>query len=153
DIAEWRRDSHRHVHRRGPDGFDTAIRRQHAVQKTRRCIVSGTNAVLFNRVTSRRLRIYLAVAFVAVCACRPAFAQTDLAGSWVSLQHEDGLERGAGPSQVDYTGLPLNEEGRAKALSYSPSQFAMIERQCAFWPPHYIVMGPWGLRIWPQLDP
>jgi hypothetical protein len=97
--------------------------------------------------------MWLALVAMTAATAEPAFAQFDLAGSWVSIQHEDALERGAGPYQVDYTGIPLNEEGRAKALSYSASQYAMLERQCAFWPPHYIVMGPWGLRTWPELDP
>ena len=29
----------------------------------------------------------------------------------------------------------------------------MIERQCVGWPPHYIVMGPFGLKIWNDTDP
>ena len=58
-----------------------------------------------------------------------------------------------GPYAVDYTGLPLNEEGRARALSYSASQFGVIEHQCGFWPPHYLVMGPFGMKIWNQTDP
>lgn len=104
--------------------------------------------------TLKRLSTWLAGTALAMAAtCAPVSAQTDLSGSWVSIQHEDALERGAGPYQVDYTGLPLNDEGRAKALSYSATQYSMIERQCAFWPPHYIVMGPFGLRIWPELDP
>ena len=103
--------------------------------------------------TLHRRSTWLAFVFLTAATCTSASAQTDLAGSWMSIQHEDALERGNGPYQVDYAGLPLNEEGRARALSYSASQYSMLERQCAFWPPHYIVMGPWGLRIWPQLDP
>ena len=80
----------------------------------------------------------------------PASAQVELAGSWAARNHEnlsgDGLP-------VDYTGLPLNEEGRTKALSYSESQLAMIERQCQGWPAFYFVQGPFGLRIWSDIDP
>ena len=39
-----------------------------------------------------------------------AFAQIDLTGSWVALQHEDIMERQPGPDAVDYLGLPINEE-------------------------------------------
>ena len=52
------------------------------------------------------------------------------------------LERGPAPMPVDYTGLPLNDEGRARRLSYNESQLAMIERQCEGWPPFYLVHGP-----------
>ena len=59
---------------------------------------------------------------VASTSAAAAFAQVDLSGTWGAINHEDGLERGAGPYAVDYTALPLNAEGRAKALSYSASQ-------------------------------
>jgi metallo-beta-lactamase class B len=29
----------------------------------------------------------------------------------------------------------------------------VIEHQCGFWPPHYLVMGPFGMKIWNQTDP
>ena len=67
-------------------------------------------------------------------ATASAFAQVELAGSWAARNHEDALERGPGPYAVDYTGLPLNDEGRARALSYSASQLGVIERQCGMWP-------------------
>ena len=86
-------------------------------------------------------------------ASQSAFAQVDLSGSWAARNHEDALERGAGPYAVDYTGLPLNEDGRAKALSYSASQYSMIERQCAMWPPFYLVLGPFGMKIWNDTEP
>ena len=47
----------------------------------------------------------------------PADAQIDLSGNWVSRQHEDWEERGPGPEVVDYLGLPINEEARARALA------------------------------------
>ncbi len=37
-------------------------------------------------------------------------------------------------------------------MSYSASQFGVIEHQCGFWPPHYLVMGPFGMKIWNQTD-
>jgi hypothetical protein len=95
------------------------------------------------------IRTSLAAALVWACAA-PAFAQMELAGSWAARNHEflsgDGLP-------VDYTGIPLNEEGRTKALSYSESQLAMIERQCQGWPVFYMVQGPFGLKIWTETDP
>jgi hypothetical protein len=82
----------------------------------------------------------------------PARAQVELSGSWAARNHEDALERGAGPYAVDYTGLPLNDDAREKALSYSASQLGMIERQCGLYPPHYIALGPFGLKIWNETD-
>jgi metallo-beta-lactamase class B len=100
-----------------------------------------------------RLRTWLVLLVVTSAPSGVAFAQTDLSGTWAAINHEDGLERGAGPYAVDYTALPLNDDGRAKALSYSASQFGVIEHQCGFWPPHYLVMGPFGMKIWNQTDP
>ncbi len=83
----------------------------------------------------------------------PAFAQVDLSGSWAAKSHEDAMERLAGPYAVDYTGLPLNEWGRARALSYSQSQLSMPERVCLFYPPFYLVLGPFGIKMWNETDP
>jgi hypothetical protein len=83
----------------------------------------------------------------------PAFAQTELTGTWVARNHEDALERGPGPYAVDYTGLPLSDEARARALAYSASQMSMIERQCALYTQEYLVLGPFGLTIWSETNP
>ena len=87
-----------------------------------------------------------------LAAAAPARAQVELSGSWAARNHEDALERGAGPYAVDYTGVPLNDDAREKALSYSASQLGMIERQCGLYPPHYIALGPFGLKIWNETD-
>lgn len=83
----------------------------------------------------------------------PAFAQVDLAGSWAAPRHEDIPERAPGPHPVDFTGLPLNQEGRARALAYSTSIISMTERQCAPYTPAYLFYGPFGLNIWNVTDP
>jgi len=83
----------------------------------------------------------------------PVFAQIDLSGSWVALNQEDMMGRMAGPYPDDYTGLPLNEWGRARALSYSQSQLSMPERICAFYPPTYLVIGPFSLKVWNETEP
>jgi hypothetical protein len=83
----------------------------------------------------------------------PGFAQIDLSGSWQAINHEDSMERGGGPYAVDYTGLPLNENGRARALSYSESQISMPERICAFYTPFHLMQGPFGLKIWNETEP
>ncbi len=81
---------------------------------------------------------------------RSAFAQFELVGSWAARNTED-ISRDSYP--VDYVGLPLNDEGRTRALTYNESQLAMIERQCEGWPQFYFVQGPFGLRIWSDTDP
>jgi hypothetical protein len=95
------------------------------------------------------------VVLIVVGASRPALAQPqyDLSGSWAARNHEDALERMGGPYPVDYTGLPLSAEGREKALAYSESQLSMIERQCTGWPPFYLALGPFGMKIWNETDP
>jgi hypothetical protein len=79
-----------------------------------------------------------------------ALAQTELSGSWTPRNTED-ISRDSYP--VDYLGLPLNSEGRTKALSYNEGQLAMVERQCEGWPAVYFVQGPFGLKIWSDTDP
>lgn len=83
----------------------------------------------------------------------PVFAQVDLAGNWVAKQHQDWEERGPGPEAVDYLGLPINAEARAKALLYQPSMIAMPERQCLYYTPAYVVLGPQGIKMWSDSDP
>jgi hypothetical protein len=104
----------------------------------------GSHAVF--REMTRSLR----AVFLCALACGTAAAQFELTGSWAARNHEflsgDGLP-------VDFTGIPLNEEGRIRALSYSESQLSMPERQCQGWPAFYLVQGPFGLKIWSETDP
>jgi hypothetical protein len=91
---------------------------------------------------------------LAMCVgvCLPALGEVDLSGSWQAKNHEDAMERGAGPNIDDWTGLPLNEAGRAKSLSYSQSIISMPERTCWFYTQWHIADGPFGLRIWDETD-
>lgn len=99
-------------------------------------------------------RIGLAVTlWLTIGASQQAFAEIDISGTWAARNHEDSLERGPGPYSVDYTALPLNDDARAKALSYNQSQLAMAERQCALYQQYYLVLGPFGMKIWDETDP
>jgi hypothetical protein len=100
----------------------------------------------FNTKTS----LSLAMAF---CMAVPALAEADLSGSWAAINDEDSLERGGGPNPADWAGLPFNEAGRAKALSYEQSVISMPERICWFQTQWHIAAGPFSLRMWPQSDP
>ncbi len=108
----------------------------------------GSNAVY--RKMRHSICAKLAAACLCLLACRNAAAQMEITGSWAARNHEfltgDGLP-------VDFTGIPLSEEGRLRALSYSESQLSMTERQCQGWPPFYFVQGPFGLKIWGETDP
>ena len=104
----------------------------------------------FARSASARRTAVLALLAMCVLAVPDAYAQPELAGSWAPRGNE--LTTGTG-LPVDFTGMPLNDEGRLRALSYNESQLAMIERQCQGWPASYLVQGPFGLRIWSELDP
>jgi len=86
-------------------------------------------------------------------AALPALAEIDLSGSWTSKNHEDAMERGAGPNPDDWAGLPFNASGRAKALSFSQSTISMPERICWFQTQWHIAAGPFSLKIWSQADP
>ena len=108
----------------------------------------GSKTVLVDLVT-RRTAVALLV-LLLLLANRNAFAQADLNGSWAARNTED-ISRDSFP--VDYLGLPLNAEGRLRALSYNESQLAMIERQCEGWSAPYFVQGPFGLRIWSDTEP
>ena len=97
-------------------------------------------------------KIALTVAML-LAASLPALAEIDLSGSWASKNHEDAMERGAGPNPDDWAGLPFNESGRAKALSFSQSTISMPERICWFQTQWHIAAGPFSLRIWSEQDP
>ena len=107
----------------------------------------GSHAMFGQMVTLRRAGL-AALVLIVLAPC--AFAQFEIVGSWAARNNED-ISRDSYP--VDYVGLPLNDEGRTRALAYNESQLAMIERQCEGWPQFYFIQGPFGLRIWSDNDP
>src|SRR5215210_7093443 len=82
----------------------------------------------------------------------PAFAQVDLNGSYALVMHEDYIERGPGSDLGDFTGVPLNDEARAKALLYTSDTQSMIERQCLHWAPWVSFYRPQALTVWSETD-
>jgi hypothetical protein len=82
----------------------------------------------------------------------PAFAQIELSGSYAPRLYEDYIERGPGSDLGDYTGVPLNDEARAKALMYESTVPSMMERQCLALSPWVGLYRPLGLRIWNEVD-
>lgn len=95
-------------------------------------------------------RYAVLVLLVLVLGASRAWAQFEFTGSWAPIGTED-VQNDSLP--VDYLGLALTEEGRARALAYDESQKGMIERQCQGWGASYVVLGPFGLRVTTQTDP
>ena len=94
-----------------------------------------------------------ALLLVALFQSAPASAQVDLNGTWGNRLHEDWVDRMPGPDVVDYMGLPINEQGRERALSYSATQLSMTERQCMYYQPFYLEMGPQSFKMWSESEP
>src|SRR5437867_3943490 len=86
----------------------------------------------------------------------PAPEGVELSGSWVARNFTDAIGNapgpGAGPTPVDYVGIPLSEAGRNGALASSTSRLSMPERMCDYYTPTYIVVGPMGLKIWNESE-
>ncbi len=79
-------------------------------------------------------------------------AQMDLSGNWFVAYHEDWIEVGTGPDIADFTGLPITDAARERALSWNPSLINQPERQCAQLPLDYTVFWT-NFRIWKDIDP
>ncbi len=89
---------------------------------------------------------------LTLCVC-VAQADADLAGYWVSQMNQDYQIREDGPDYISYYGLPINDEARAAALSYSADTVSELHRQCEPWPVTYLLMGPFGFQMSSTLDP
>jgi hypothetical protein len=84
----------------------------------------------------------------------PASAQVDFSGVWNgNTNAEDGPERAAGPSLVEFMGLPINDQARQWGLAYRPGRLSLTEHQCQVHVVHYIHRGPFAARIWEERDP
>src|SRR5438876_8555211 len=102
-----------------------------------------------NGIALRRIAI-LVRGLLAVSS--RAFAQVELSGSYAPRLYEDYIERGPGSDLGDFTGIPLNDEARAKALLYTSNIPSMIERQCLAVSPWVGLYRPLGLRISSDVD-
>jgi hypothetical protein len=117
-------------------------------------------------------RTHSALASALIAAACLAFsplasAETDIVGFWNQPAmgtvlgsalapnfgfEEDTVERANGPAPVDFVGIPLNDEGRARALSYDGALLGMPEHQCMPHPAQYSFWGPGNPRISADLD-
>src|SRR4026208_2039090 len=78
----------------------------------------GKESLLTMRREIARI-VPLALGFVILSTA--ASAQGDLTGSRAPRLYEDYIERGPGSDLGDFTGMPMNDEARAKALLYTPN--------------------------------
>lgn len=92
------------------------------------------------------------LAVVLLLSGQPADAEIDLSGVWFVAYHEDWIEVGTGPDIADYTGLPISDAARERALAWNPSLINQPERQCAQLPLDYTVFWT-NFRIWKDIDP
>src|SRR5258708_1828826 len=126
----------------------------------------GTDAVLGDVVTTWRITIAsakirsatsksLTLAICMLAGSVGAVAQIDLSGTWSPRNYSDslGTAPGPGPGPVDFLGIPFNEYALVRALSFSQSQMSMPDRVCAPYTPPYLMMGPFGLKIWNDTEP
>jgi hypothetical protein len=91
---------------------------------------------------------------VVLCSSAPASAQIDFTGVWNgNTNAEDGPERAAGPSLVEFVGLPINDQARQWGLAYRSGRLSLPEHQCQVHVVHYIHRGPFAARIWEERDP
>jgi hypothetical protein len=75
----------------------------------------------------------------------------DLSGNWIISYHEDWIEIGTGPDIADYTGLPVNNAARQRALNWHASLVNVPERQCLQLPMEYTNLWS-NQRIWQEID-
>ena len=103
-------------------------------------------------VNGRSVLLWMLALLLAAAA--PAYAQVDFTGVWnANTQAEDGPERVAGPSLVEFLGLPINDQARQWGLAYRPGRLSLLEHQCQVHVVHYIHRGPFNARIWEERDP
>ena len=62
--------------------------------------------------------VVILLLLISALPAHAVFAQTELAGSWAAVNHEDLAGDGI---PVDYTGMPLNEEARTRMTTCSSS--------------------------------
>jgi hypothetical protein len=121
---------------------------------------SGYKAMNIQRLRASMLTAMAALLFSAA----PASAQIDfdIVGFWDQPAAgitsmfgfvEDSKERAGGPTLVDYLGIPLTPEARARALAYDGALLGVPEHVCMRHPSTYSYWGPARLRIESDLDP
>jgi len=113
-------------------------------------------ANLAGEVTMKMTMRATMILVLLLAAAAPAIAQIDISGTWAQRPYTDslGYNPGNGPTPVDYTGMPFNESGLARALALSyDTQVSSDDRRCVPYTVAYMLQGPQGVRIWTENDP
>lgn len=78
----------------------------------------------------------------------------DLSGNWAAVNSQDANmdQPGSEPQLGDFMGVPVNDEARANEESFNPDSMGEPERECAPYPPTYLMIGPFGLRIYNKFE-
>ena len=100
---------------------------------------------------SAPLRV-VAIVFALLAFAAPSFAQIELSGAYAPRMYEDYIERGPGEFMGNFTGMPLSDDGRAKALLYTSNHPSMYERQCMAQSAGIFQYRPRGIQMLKQLD-
>jgi hypothetical protein len=90
------------------------------------------------------------VVLTATLSTATLVAQVDLSGWWANKNH---MDNNYAQEPVDYLGIPFNEDGRARALSYNIAALSVTERQCQMYMPFYTHTGPFGIQILGEQEP
>ena len=101
-----------------------------------------------NRVGLTQL---LAFGSALLALASPATAQIELSGVYQTRMYEDYIERGPGEFMGNFSGMPLSDEGRAKALLYTSNLPSTYERQCLAQSTGVFQYRPGGLEVWSEL--
>ena len=84
--------------------------------------------------------------------------QADIAGDWAHPGgggfnvFEDVMDRGGGPDPGQWLGIPFNDAGRMRALTWTAGWQSVPERQCVPHPVTYHIWGPGTLTIRKDYD-
>lgn len=117
---------------------------------------------MLSQVTQRRQNVTaryahpLMLAIGALLLAAVSFAQNtgydpiDLSGTWAAHNDEDPGDKAF---LGDYTGMPINDEARARADTWSASTQSMPEHQCIMYSAFYMVLQPQGLRTSAEIGP
>jgi hypothetical protein len=100
---------------------------------------------------SAPLRV-VAILSALLSIAAPALAQIELSGAYAPRMYEDYIERGPGEFMGNFTGMPLSDDGRAKALLYTSNHPSMYERQCLAQSAGIFQYRPRGIQMIKQLD-
>jgi hypothetical protein len=112
----------------------------------------GSDA-MFVKVVNTMKSFVNVVLISALLISAPAFGQVDISGVWAYVRGQYGQENAQGSELADYTGIPINDEGRAVGLSFTAAEWSQPDRQCQYYSPRYLSTGPFSLNMWSETDP